>query len=216
VDAGGHNVRRSKLTLGLAALMVLGACQTDRVVTRPEPVPVTEELLAEATLQLDDLPESWEELEEGTPISTEMLPEHPCDDALAELEPEEQAAADFTGPSGQLTSVVAWFPGQGGAVEQVIRDVAADCASVVATDAGLSLRTGPLNFGVLSDRTLPLKFEVEPQTGPIFERDLIVIRRGDLVSVVRLEGPRPSDIELLDSVVRVALGRVSGLAQATG
>lgn len=209
-------MRRSKLTLGLAALMVLGACQTDRVVTRPDPEPVTEELLADATLQLDDLPETWEEADTATPIGTEILPEHPCDDALAELEPEEEAAVDFVGPSGQLTSVVAHFPGQGGAVEQLIRDVAADCASVVATDAALSFRTGPLTFGVLSDRTLALRFEVEPETGPITERDLIVIRRDDLVSVVRLDGPRPPDIELLDTVVRIALGRLSGLAEATG
>jgi hypothetical protein len=210
-------VRRSKLTLGLAAAwLVLGACQTDRVVTRPDPEPITEELLAGATLQLDDLPEGWEEADTGTPINTEVLPEHPCDDALAQLEPEEEVAADFAGPSGRLTNVVAWFPGQGGAVEQLVRDIASDCASVVATDADLSLRTGPLNFGVLSNRTLALRFEVEPETGPITERDLIMIRRGDLVSVVRLDGPRPSDIALLDSVVRISLGRLAGLAEATG
>lgn len=208
-------MRRPKVMLGLAAVLALSACQTDREITRPDPEPVTTELLAEATLQADDLPEAWEAAS-GTPIGTEVLPEHPCDDALADLDPDDEAAVGFTGPSGELSSTVAHFPGQGGAVEQLFRDVANDCASVVATDAGLSLRTGPLDFGVLSNRTLALRFEVEPESGPITQRDVILIRRGDLVSVVRLDGPRPSDVALLDAVVRPLLGRISGLQERTG
>lgn len=209
-------MRRPKVTLGLAAVLALSACQTDREITRPDPEPVTTELLGEATLQADDLPEGWEPAASGTPISTEVLPEHPCDDALADLEPDDEASVAFSGPSGELSSTVAHFPGQGGAVEELFRDVAEDCASVVASDAGLSLRAEPLDFGVLSDRTLALRFEVEPETGPITERDVIVIRRGDLVSVVRLDGPRPSDVVLLDAVVRPLLGRISGLQERTG
>jgi hypothetical protein len=206
------------VTLGLGAAMVLGACQTDREVTRPEPEPVTEELVADALLTLDDLPEGWSVDEAAeVDIATEVLPEHPCDDALTELAPQEAATVSFTGPSGDLTSTVAYFPGQGGAVEQLVRDIAADCAAVVATDAGLSLRTGSLDFGVLSDDTLALRFEVEPETGPIGERDLVLMREGDLVSIIRLDGPRPSDKVLLDSVVRTELGRLGTLSNlATG
>ena len=208
--------RRRMVALGVSVMVALGACSTDREVTRPEPEPVTEELVRGALLTIDDLPEDWAEGDDPVTIDTEVLSEHPCDDALSELKAEETASATFTGPAGELTSAVAWFPGQGGAVEQLVRDVAEDCAAVVATDAGLSLRTGPLDYGVLSERTLALRFEVEPETGPIAERDLILIRRGDLVNIVRLDGPRPSDKLLLDTVVRVVLGRLGALDEATG
>jgi hypothetical protein len=77
------------------------------------------------------------------------------------------------------------------------------------------VRTSELDYGVLSDDTLALKFELELPTGAIEERDLIIMREGNLVSVVRLTGPRPSNKELLDSVVRVALGRLGRLADDT-
>jgi hypothetical protein len=203
------------VALGVGAALALGACQTDREVTRPEPEPVTEELAGDALLTVEDLPEGWAVSDEATPIATEVLPEHPCDDALADLEPEVDTSTDFTGPGGTLSSGVAHFPGQGAAAEQLVRDIAEDCAAVVATDSGVSVRTSPLDFGVLSDDTLALRFEIEPQTGAITERDLIVIRRGDLVSTIRLDGPRPSDKALLDSVVRVAIGRLGTLALLT-
>ena len=69
------------------------------------------------------------------------------------------------------------------------------------------MRTSELDFGVLSDDTLALKFELELPTGAIKERDLIIMREGNLVSLVRLTGPRPSNKELLDTVVRVAMRR---------
>ena len=86
---------------------------------------------------------------------------------------------------------------------------------MVVADEDISVRTAALDFGVLSDDTLALKFELELPNGPIEERDLIIMREGDLVSIVRLNGPRPSDKELLDSVVRVAIGRLGRLAEAT-
>ena len=79
----------------------------------------------------------------------------------------------------------------------------------------MSLRTAALDFGVLSDDTVALKVEAELADGTIEERDLILIRDGDLVSVVRLVGPRPSDKELLDSAVRTSIGRLSELADET-
>jgi hypothetical protein len=143
-----------------------------------------------------------------------MVPEHGCDDPLKKLDPKETVTTDFSNGKDRLSSTVAWFPGQGSAVEQVYRGVADDCAAVVASDAGLSLRTGRLDFGVLSKDTLALAFELEPESGPIEERDLIVIRNGDLVSTVRLSGPRPSDKVLLDQVVRIEIGRLGHLADA--
>jgi hypothetical protein len=196
--------------------MVLGGCRTDRELTEPKPVPVTEELLAGTLLTTDDLPAGFTATDApGAPISTEVIPEHNCDDALAQLEPEAAASTDFTGNGMTLTDTAAWFPGQGGAVEQVFRDLLSDCAQVVIADQGLSMRTGGLDFGVLSDNTLPIRVEAEPDAGAITERDLILMRQGDLVHVIRLSGPRPSDKALLDGAVRIAIGRLGLLYDDT-
>jgi len=199
---------------GAGLALALGACQTDREVTKPEPEPVTEERLTAALLTLEDLPAGFTAAD-PTGIATEVLPEHECDDRLADLEAEGTVAADFAGDGATLSSSVAWFPGQGGSVDQLFRDIGADCRQVVASDQGVSVRTAPLDFGVLSDDTLAIRFEVESSTGPIIERDVILMRDGDLIHVVRLTGPRPSDKGLLDSTVRVALGRLGRLAQET-
>ena len=121
----------------------------------------------------------------------------------------------LTGTGSRLTSTVAWFPDAGGAVDSLYRDVAEDCEEVVVPSDEISMRTTELDFGVLSDDTLALKFELELPSGAIEERDLIIMREGNLVSLVRLTGPRPSNKELLDAVVRVALGRLGRLADDT-
>ena len=59
------------------------------------------------------------------------------------------------------------------------------------------------------------RFEVEPDSGPITERDLILLRQGDLVHLIRLTGPRPSDKALLDGAVRNAIGRLGLLHDDT-
>lgn len=206
-------LRAATIVVGLALLAT--ACRTDREVTTPKPVPVTQKRLAAALLTIDDLPSTFEAADEATPIDTDVVPEHECDDAISELDPKETASADFTGGGSVLSSTVAWFPGGGGAVDQLLRDIAADCDQVVVVEDGLSIRIDPLNFGVLSDDTLALKIELEQDATPIEERDVILMREGDLVSLVRLSGPRPSDKQLLDSVVRKAIGRLGGLADAT-
>lgn len=207
--------RRQVAALGLGMALAMTACSTDREVTRPDPEPVTTERLERALITVDDLPSGFTEAPAETTIATELLPEHECDDRLADLEPEDSASADFVGSGVRLSSTVAWFPGAGAAVEQLLRDIAADCRSVVASDDGLSIRTGPLNFGVLSDDTLPLRVELEPASGPIEERDLIMRREGDLVHFIRMTGPRPSDTALLDSVTRIAIGRLGFLRDET-
>jgi len=202
--------RRQVAALGVVLTLAIGACATDREVTRPEPEPVTEERLAEALLTEDDLPGAFTAVAEPqTTITSELIPEHACDDRLGSLEPEESATSEFTGNGTTLTGTVAWFPGGGAAVEQLLRDISADCSAVVVSDEGLSIRTGPLRFGVLSDDTLPISVEVEPSSGAIEERDLILVRRGDLVYLIRLVGLRPSDKGLLDSVARLAIGRIA-------
>jgi len=210
-----QRVARKVAVTMVGVALLAGACRTDREVTRPEPVPVTTELVEAALLTADDLPASFTAAAEATTIDTEIIPEHACDDAIADLDPEESASADFTGSGTRLTSTVAWFPGGGEAVDNLFRTVASSCAAVVVSEDDLSVRAGALDFGVLSDDTLAIQFDLEPTTGPIEERDLIIIREGDLLSVVRLTGPRPSNKELLDSVVRVAIGRLGGLAQDT-
>lgn len=210
--------RRGRLiaALGVGSALVLGACRTDRELTEPEPVPVTEERLQGTLLTVEDLPEGFTAKPgPGTPIGTEVLEEHECDDALADLEPKLEVSTDFTANGLELIDTTAWFPGGGATVEQVFRDVAARCAAVVATDADVSVRAGGLDFGVLSNDTLAIRFEVEPRTGPITERDLILRREGDLVHVIRLSGPRPSDKALLDTAVRATIGRLGLLYQDT-
>lgn len=198
---------RSILAAGLGTALVIGACSTDRELTEPEPIPVTQERLEEALVEVSDLPAGYVTVDgAGTPVSDEIITEHECDDRLGDLEPEETASRDFTIDGTTFNHTVSWYPGQGGAVEQLYRDIAEDCRQVVVADAGVSIRSGALDFGVLSDDTLPIAFEIEPDSGAIQERDLVIMRRGDLVSVLRLEGPRPSDKVLLDGAARVAIG----------
>lgn len=211
---GQHKAAQRAAIMAVGVGLLAAGCRTDRETTRPEPEPVTQELVTAALLTAADVP-GYTAAAEGTPIDTEMVSEHACDDAIADLEPEETATADFTGTGTRLTSTVAWFPGGGGAVDHLYRDVAEDCEEVVVTTEEISVRTSELDFGVLSDDTLALKFELELPTGAIEERDLIIMRQGNLVSLVRLTGPRPSNKELLDSVVRVALGRLGRLADDT-
>jgi len=198
---------RRIVALGMGTALALAACGTDRELTEPEPVPATAERLTEALIEATDLTAGYVTVEgESTPFNAEILPEHDCDDALADLEPAESVSRDFTGTDTTLTHSVAYFPGQGGQVEQLFRDIKEDCSQVVLADAGLSVRSASLDFGVLSDDTLPVAYELEPTTGAIEERDVILMRQGDLVSVIRLSGPRPSDKVLLDGAVRVAIG----------
>lgn len=204
-------------TIVVGCALLAGACRTDREITRPDPEPITEDRLTEALLTPEDVPGPYEAAAEGTSIDTEIIPEHECDDAISEFKPKESATIDFTGTGLDtvLTSSVAWFPGRGGAVGRVFREVAKDCAEVVVAEEELSFVTTNLDFGVLSDDTLALKFELEKADGSIEERDLIVMRVGDLVSVIRLTGPRPSDKVLLDAVTRVAIGRLGLLDEET-
>lgn len=204
------------VALVLGGALVLGACRTDRNLTEPDPVPVTEERLQATLLTEDDLPAGFTAADgPGTPANTEVIPEHDCDDDLEKLEPKEEASTDFTGNGVELTDTAAWFPGRGGAVEQLFRDIAEDCSQIVVADAGLAIRSGSLDFGVLSDDTLAIRFEVEPNSGAITERDLIVMRQGDLIHLIRLTGPRPSDKPLLDTAVRATIGRLGLLYDDT-
>lgn len=212
---GVRKAALTAVTIVVGMSLLAGGCRTDREVTEPEPLPVTEKRLTAALITEDDLPDTYTKAPEGTPITAEIIPEHECDDAIQDLEPEEVATADFTTPTTLLTNTIAWFPGRGGDVEQLIRDIAEDCEAVVVAEQELALRTSALDFGVLSDDTLALKVEAELANGTIEERDVILIRDGDLVSLVRLTGPRPSDKELLDSVVRVAIGNLGLLADDT-
>jgi hypothetical protein len=215
VEVGRRMRVRAIAAIGVGMTVLLGACSTDREITRPEPVPVTDKLINEAVLTVEDLPDGWAESAETTPIATDVIVDHKCDDALNELEPEVEGGADFDLGGLHLSNQVAYFPGNGAQIDTMMRDIAEDCEQVVIAEKGISVRTLPLDFGVLSDDTLPLRFELEPTTGPITEHDLILIREGDLVSFVRLSGPRPSDKALLDTAVRASIGNLSLLADQT-
>lgn len=211
-----HMRARWVAAIAVVGALVLSSCRTDRELTEPEPVPVTEENLQATLLTEDDLPAAFTASDEpGTPISAETVDEHDCDDALADLEPELAVSTDFTANGVVLTDAAAWFPGQGPAAEQVYRDIADRCEQVVVDDLGVAIRAGALDFGVLSDDVLAMRIEVEPESGAIEERDIIVMRQGDLLHVIRLTGPRPSDKALLDTAVRITIGRLGLLYEDT-
>jgi len=216
VDGQGK-VTRGLATLVLGAVLLTGSCSTNRDVTRPDPVPVDEELLTSALLTADDVPPPYVLAEGAEPLGPEILPEHECDDALADLEPEETASVTFTGAGldTTLTNTISYFPGQGGSAVNVYNNLLASCKEAVVEDQGLRFTTVPLDFGVLSDNTFPLRVVVENNDGTIEERNLIVMQSGDLISTIRLDGPRPTDLEVLDAVTRVAIGNLGELAQAT-
>jgi hypothetical protein len=197
------------------AVLVAGGCRTDREVTRPDPVPVTDERLTEALITDDDVPSPFTLAEDADPLGFEVVPEHECDDTIADLSPERSVTATFTGADATLENTVAWYPGQGGAVSQAYVDLLDDCKQVVVADEGLSFTVRRLDFGVLSNDTLPIVFVLEQGDGAIEERNVIVMRAGDLVSTIRLDGPRPTSPDLLDAVVRVAIGNLGLLEQDT-
>ena len=214
---GPVKVARAVPTLVLVGVVFAGACSTNREVTRPDPVPIDEELLAGALLTADDVPSPYELAAGAEPLGPEILPEHECDDALADVAPEDSASVTFTGVGlgTTLTNTISFFPGQGGSVGTAYVDLLNRCKQAVVDDENLQFTTVPLDFGVLSDNTFPLRVVVEHDDGTIEERNLIVIRSGDLVSTIRLDGPRPTDLEVLDAVTRVAIGNLGTLSQET-
>ena len=199
----------------VALAFVAAGCQTDREITEPEPLEIDSELLAGALITQDDVPSPYVLDEDADQVGPELVPEHECDDRLSELEPELSEQVVFTTGTTTLANTVSWFPGQGGSAAQMYSDILADCSQVVVADEGLRFTTRPLDFGVLSDDTLPMVVTVEYDDGRIEERNLIVMRAGDLVSTIRLDGPRPSDKVLLDTVTRVAIGNLGELEQDT-
>jgi hypothetical protein len=199
----------------MALAFLAGGCQTDREITEPEPVDVTSELLSDALLTADDVPSPYAVDEDAEPVGPELIPEHECDDRLNDLDPEHSEQVVFTGAFTTLTNTISYFPGQGAAAGDVYSGLIGACSQVVVPDEGLRFTTKPLDFGVLSDDTLPLVVSIEYDDGRIEERNLIVMRSGDLISTIRLDGPRPSDKVLLDTVTRVALGNLGALAQET-
>ena len=214
---GQSKAARSVATIVVGGALLAGGCQTNREVTRPDPEPVDQELLTEALITADDVPPPYVLAEGAEPPGPELVAEHACDDRLKELDPEETASVNFTG-SGldtTLTNTIAHFPGQGAQVADVYDDLLEDCEQAVVEDSGIRFTTEPLDFGVLSDDTLPLVVIVENDDGTIEERNVIIMRSGDLVSIIRLDGPRPTDLATLDAVTRVAIGNLGLLDQAT-
>jgi hypothetical protein len=203
--------------IAAAGVLAASGCQTDREITRPEPAPVTEERLTEALLTQDDVPTPYELDDGAEPLGPEIVPEHECDDELTALSPAESADVTFTGAGigTTLTNTISYFSGGAGQAANVYNSIISKCRQVVVDDAGLSFTTKPLDFGVLSDDTLPLVVTLERDSGSIEERNVIVIVADDLISTIRLNGPRPTDLNVLDQVTRVAIGNLGLLAQET-
>jgi hypothetical protein len=199
----------------VGAAVLAGACQTDREVTEPDPIPVTDSLLEDALLTDADVPAPYV-VDEGSEYVGPELVGDDCDDGLRAVEPESTQQVVFKGSGINTTLVhtISYYPGNGGSVEQAYRDLLDDCAQVVVAD-GVRFTTTPLDFGVLSDDTFPIVMTIERTDGTIEERNLILMRQGDLISTIQLNSPRPSDKVLLDTVTRVAIGNLGELAQQT-
>jgi hypothetical protein len=214
---GQSKAARAVATMVVGGALLASGCQTNREVTRPEPEPVDQELLTEALLTADDVPPPYVLVEDAEPLGPELVTEHDCDDRLKELEPEETTSVTFTGAGldTTLTNTISYYPGQGDQAADVYADLLEDCEQAVVEDAGMQFTTESLDFGVLSDDTLPLVVVVENDDGTIEERNLIIMRAGDLISTIRLDSPRPTDLVTLDAVTRVAIGNLGLLDQAT-
>jgi hypothetical protein len=198
----------------ICTALALGAC-TDGEVTAPDPLPLTTARLAQATVGVQDLPDDFAQQTAAPGIAAPVVDDHRCDDILETLEPADEVTSAASDGTQTLVSVVARFPGGGGVAEQAFRQAQQTCRSVSTPGGEAAIRAGPLDFGVLSDDTLAIVFEVETLQGRITETAVVVIRRGDLVSVLRLTGPRPVSRTVLDQSTRVAIGRISELAQTT-
>ena len=212
---GRSKAARAVAIILVGGMVVAGGCQTDREVTEPDPVEVTDELLAGQLLTDPDVPSPYVIDEDADTVGPELIPEHSCDDRLKDLDPEHTAQVVFTASGTTLTNTISYFPGQGAGVANVYAGLLSECSQVVVSDQDLRFTTRPLDFGVLSDDTLPLVVSIEYDDGRIEERNLIVMRAGDLVSTIRLDGPRPSDKVLLDTVTRIAIGNLGELEQDT-
>jgi hypothetical protein len=207
---------RRAVTMTVAcSLAALGAC-TDRELTEPDPVPVNQARLEAATVAGPDLTEGFSPRDDAGGIADPVVPDHPCDDEIEDLLPRDEASSAASDGAYVLESVVAWFPAQGGAVPDAFRRVRDECSAVSEVGATTSIRADDLDFGPLSDNVLSLLFEVEQTGQGITETGVVVIRRGDLVGVLRLRGPRPISRELLDTATRTAIGRLTLLQQQTG
>lgn len=204
------------VVISLVALAcIAGGCSTDRKITEPDPVEVTSDLLSGALLTEEDVPSPYVASQNAKQVGPEVLPEHDCDDPLKELDPKESEQSVFTANGTTLANTISYFPGQGAAVANAYSQLLSECLQAVVPDKHLRFTTRPLNFGVLSNDTLPLVVTVEFDDGRIEERNVIVMRSDDLVSTIRLDGPRPSDKVVMDAVTRVALGNLGKLAQDT-
>ncbi len=204
------------VVISLVALAcIAGGCSTDRKITEPDPVEVTSDLLSGALLTEDDVPSPYVASQNAKQVGPEVLPEHDCDDPLKELDPKESEQSVFTANGTTLANTISYFPGQGAAVVNAYSQLLSECQQAVVPDKHLRFTTRPLNFGVLSNDTLPLVVTVEFDDGRIEERNVIVMHSDDLVSTIRLDGPRPSDKVVMDAVTRVALGNLGKLAQDT-
>ena len=212
---GQRKATRSVATLAAVAALVAGGCQSDREITRPEPVPITEEKLAEALLTETDVPSPYVPAEDADPVPVELAPEHECDDPLDDLAPEHETSATFSGPDATFTNRVSWYPGAGEAVVATYAALERDCQQVVIADSDVSFRARRLDLGGLSDDTLPIVFVFEFPDSTIEERSVIVMRSGDLISTIRYDGPRPTDVGVLLAVARVGIGKLGLLDQDT-
>jgi hypothetical protein len=214
IASGRRRSRRRGAAAVAAGMLVVAAC-TDREVTEPDPQPVTQAGVDAAVLSADDLP-GGSDAGPGPGVAAELLPNLPCDDFLADLDPELEASRTLRSAGVEISSTVAWFPDNGAGTANRILEVRSECRRAAEPGTGRQVRADPLRFGALTNRVGSIKLELEPTTGPITEIAVIVARDGDLLHVLRATGERPVSRDLLDTATREAIAKLSALALETG
>ena len=98
---------RAVATIVVGAALLAGGCHTDREITEPEPVPVTEERLTDALLTEDDVPAPTSLAEDADPIGPSSSPSTSATTGSRTSTPRRPPAPTSPGRSTTLTNTIA-------------------------------------------------------------------------------------------------------------
>jgi hypothetical protein len=197
----------------VACALALVACSSDSGTTDAK-APLTKADLRKALLTTDDFPEHDYTAGATAPSGQvlDFFADDNCDDEIAGMKSALDAKASFVSAGGSVTLVhaVDQYPGQGDAVRATFNRFVEAC-KLVRTATG-QITVGPLAIGVLANDTQSAQILVD--NGGVFTETAVVFAsNGDLFSTILLQGQRPLDRAVLDSVVRDAIGKLGALAE---
>jgi hypothetical protein len=197
----------------VACALALVACSSDGGTTEAK-APLTKADVRKALITADDFPDHDYTAGPAAPSGQvlDFFDDDSCDDEVAAMKSDLDAKASFVSAGGSVTLVhaVDSYPGQGQAVRDAFARFVNDC-KLVRTASG-QITVGPLALGALVDDTQSAQILVD--NGGVFTETAVVLAsNSDLTSVVVLQGQRPLNRTVLDSVVRDAIGKLGALAE---